>query len=132
MTSDAKITNYDPIADLFIAHAGRSESWNNIYERPNTLARLPELKGKNLLDLGCSTGFYTKYALEHGASVTAIDASQKLIDKLAVRIKSPRLKLHCADIGQPMPFLESGLFNIVLLSLVLDYIKNWEALFVEL
>jgi len=132
MPNDAEITNYDAIADRFIAHAGRENSWNNLYERPNTLARLPELAGKNVLDLGCSTGFYTEYALEHGAAVIGIDASKVMIDKLAVRIKSPKLKLFCADIGKPMPFLKTGSFDVVICSLVMDYVKDWESLIAEL
>jgi len=132
MPSDSEITNYDPIADIFLTHAGRIDSWNNLYERPNTIARLPELKGKTVLDLGCSTGFYTEYALEHGATVTAIDASQKLIDRLAAKIQSPKVELHCADIGQPMPFLMSASFDVIICSLVLDYIKDWKPLMAEL
>ena len=108
MSGDAELTSYDPIADIFISHAGRPESWNNLYERPNTLARLPDLKGKNVLDLGCSTGFYTEYALEHGATVTAVDTSQKLINRLAEKVKSAKVELHCADIGKPMTFLNQG------------------------
>lgn len=132
MSSDVEITNYDPIAERFIRHAGRPDSYNNLYERPNTLARLPELKEKNVLDLGCSTGFFTEYALEHGATVTAIDASRKLIDRLARKIKSPKVKLYCADIGQPMPFLKSNSFDVVICSLVMDYVKDWVALLAEL
>jgi SAM-dependent methyltransferase len=132
MPSDAEITNYDPIADAFIAHAGRIDSWNNLYERPNTIARLPALKGKKVLDLGCSTGFYTEYALEHGATVTAIDASQKLIDRLNIRVKSPDVKLNCADIGQPMPFLKSNSFDVVICSLVMDYVKEWGVILGEI
>jgi SAM-dependent methyltransferase len=132
MSSDAEITNYDAIADIFIAHAGRIDSWNNLYERPNTLARLPALKGKNVLDLGCATGFYTEYALERGASVTAIDASQAMIDKLVIKIKSPKVKLYCADISQPMPFLKSDSFDVVICSLVMDYVKDWVSLLAEL
>jgi SAM-dependent methyltransferase len=132
MPGDADITNYDPIAEAFIAHAGRTDSWNNLYERPNTLARLPELKGRNVLDLGCSTGFYTEYALKHGARVTAVDASRRLLDKLAVRVKSSGVHLHCADIGQPMSFLESDSFDVVICSLVLDYIQDWKPVMSEL
>jgi SAM-dependent methyltransferase len=132
MPSDAEITNYDAIADAFIAHAERIDSWNNLYERPNTLARLPELKGKNVLDLGCSTGFFTEYILGQGAkSVTAVDASQKLIDRLAGRIKDKRLTTHCADIGKPMPFLKSNSCDVVICSLVMDYIKDWVPMFGE-
>jgi SAM-dependent methyltransferase len=132
MPADAEITNYDNIADIFCAHAGRDNSWNNLYERPNTLARLPKLKGKDVLDLGCSTGFFSEYALEHGARVTGVDASRKLITRLQARVKSARLKLVCADIGQPMPFLTPDFFDVVICSLVMDYIKDWEALLAEL
>lgn len=132
MPTDVEITNYDPIAEAFLVHAGRIDSWNNLYERPNTLARLPELKGKNVLDLGCSTGFYTEYALENGATVTAVDASQKLIDRLATRVKSPKVMRHCKDIGQPMPFLKTNTFDVIICSLVLDYIKNWQPVMAEL
>jgi SAM-dependent methyltransferase len=132
MLTDAEITNYDPIAERFITHAGRIDSWNNIYERPNTLARLPELRGNKVLDLGCSTGFYSEYALGKGAEVTGIDASQKLIDLLRAKVKSTKLKLYCADIGQPMPFLKSGDYDVIICSLVMDYIKDWNALLAEL
>ncbi len=132
MKNDAEITNYDPIAEEFIRHAGRENSWNNLYERPNTVARLPELKEKNVLDLGCSTGFFTEYALGQGAkSVTSVDASRKLVERLAGRIKDKRLTTHCADIGSPMPFLKSNFYDVIICSLVLDYIKDWVPMFEE-
>jgi SAM-dependent methyltransferase len=133
MPSDAEITNYDPIAERFIEHAGRIDSWNNLYERPNTIARLPELEEKNVLDLGCSTGFFTEYVLGQGVrSVTSVDASRKLIERLAGRVKDKRLTTHCADIGQPMPFLKSDYYDVIISSLVLDYIKDWAAVLNEL
>ncbi len=132
MSSDAELTNYDSIADLFIAHVAKPDSWNNLYERPYILGKLPVVRGKNVLDLGCSTGFYTEYALEKGADVTAIDASRKLLDRLTSILESPKLTLHCADISRPMPFLESESFDLIIASLVIDYIKNWDSLLAEL
>jgi len=132
LTNDSELTSYDSIAEIFLEHIERPDSWNNLYERPHTLSRLPSLKDKSVLDLGCSSGFYTEYALKNGANVTAVDVSKKLIDRLVSRIKSPRLKLFCADIAQPMPFLESASFDCVICSLVIDYIKDWEPLFREL
>ncbi len=131
MPSDAEITNYDPIAEQFLAHAARVESWNNMYERPNTIARLPELAGKNVLDLGCSTGFYEDYVLEHGAAVTGVDASRALIDKLIERIKHPKAIFYCADICRSMPFLKSASFDVAIVSLVLDYVRDWSTLLAE-
>jgi SAM-dependent methyltransferase len=132
LNNDAVLTNYDSIAEIFLAHIARPDSWNNLYERPHTLSRLPALRDKNVLDLGCSSGFFTEHTLEKGAHVTAVDASKKLIDRLASRIKSPKLKLFYADIAQPMPFLESASFDCVICSLVIDYVKDWGLLLAEL
>jgi SAM-dependent methyltransferase len=132
MPKDSDLTSYDPIADVFLGHIARPVSWNNLYERPNMLCRLPELKGKNVLDIGCSSGFYSEYALNHGASVTGIDISQVLLSKLKARLKSAKLRLFCGDLSQPMPFLESDSFDCVIASLVIDYIREWEPLLAEL
>jgi SAM-dependent methyltransferase len=131
MNGDAELTSYDSIAEVFTEHAEHPDSWNNLYERPYILSRLPMLEGKNILDLGCSTGYYTEHALKNGASVTTIDISQKLIDKMATRIDSSNLILYCADISRTMPFLGSNSFDLIIASLVLDYIKDWSALFEE-
>jgi len=133
MPDDAEKTSYDSIViEDYLAHVERPLSWNNLYERPAFLERLPELKGKNVLDIGCASGYYTEYALKEGASVTAVDISQKMLDRLAARIKSPKLKICRADISQPMPFLKMNSYDCVMCSLVLHYIKDWGPLFAEL
>jgi len=132
MTVNSDQTSYDSIADIFLAHVSRPNSWNNLYERPNTLTRLPALQDKNVLDLGCSSGFYTEHALKNGAAATGVDISKALIEKLVSKIKSPKARFFCADIGQPMPFLESASFDCVICSLVIDYVKDWAPLLEEL
>jgi SAM-dependent methyltransferase len=132
MLNDAELTSYDTISiDDYMAHAERPLSWNNIYERPAMIERLPELKGKNVLDAGCASGFFTEYALNQGAQVTAVDASQKMLDKLTAKIKSDKLMVHCADISKPMVFLKANSFDCVIVSLVLHYIKDWTLTLVE-
>lgn len=127
MPEDSDLTSYDPIADVFLAHVARTVSWNNLYERPNVLSRLPSLKGKNVLDIGTSSGFYAEYALnQDAAAVTGVDISRVLLDKLKSRLKSPRIRLIRADISRPMPFLESDTFDCLICSLVIDYIKDWK------
>jgi len=133
MSSDSEITSYDSIsAEDYLAHVERPLSWNNLYERPSMIARLPSLKGKNVLDIGCASGFFTEHALKNGANVTAVDLSKVMIDRLASRIKSTKFKIFCADISQPMPFLKSNSFDCVICSLVFHYIKEWEPLLAEL
>jgi len=133
MTSDSERTNFDSISvEDYLAHVERPLSWNNLYERPAMVARLPGLQGKNALDIGCASGFFTEYALKNGASVTAVDISKVMIDRLITRIKSPKLKIFCADISQPMPFLKPDVYDCVICSLIFHYIKDWEPLLSEL
>jgi len=40
-------------------------------------------KNKKILDVGCGTGFYSKYAIDKNAEVIAVDASQEMLDHLA-------------------------------------------------
>jgi ubiquinone/menaquinone biosynthesis C-methylase UbiE len=94
--------------------------------------RLPVLQGKNVLDIGCASGFFTEHTLKNGANVTAVDISKVMIDRLASRIKSTKFKIFCADISQSMPFLKSNSFDCVICSLVFHYIKEWEPLLAEL
>jgi SAM-dependent methyltransferase len=133
MPNDSDSTSYDSIAvDDYLEHIERPLSWNNIYERPATIERLPPLKGKNVLDIGCASGFYTEYALKNGASVTAVDISQKMLDRLTSKIKSDMLKIYRADISKPMPFLKADSYDCVICSLMLHYIKDWDPVFTEL
>jgi len=133
MTSDAELTSYDSIdIDTYLAHVERPNSWNNLYERPYLISRFPPLKEKNILDIGCSSGFYTEYALNNGAHVTAVDISKKMIERLTSRLKSPRLRLFEADIAKPMPFLETESFDYIICSLLLHYIRDWDIPLAEL
>jgi SAM-dependent methyltransferase len=132
MTNDAELTSYDSIdIGTYFKHIERPDSWNNLYERPYLISKLPDLKGKNILDIGCSSGYYTEYALKAGAKVTAIDISQKMTGLLASRIKSANLNIYCADISQSMPFFTAESYDIIICSLVLHYIKDWNPLLAE-
>jgi SAM-dependent methyltransferase len=133
MPDDTELTSYDSIAvEDYLAHVERPLSWNNLYERPAFIERLPPLEGKNVLDAGCASGYYTEYALQHGAGVTALDISQKMLDALGARIKSDNLTIRRTDISQPMPFLKDSYFDCVICSLVLHYIKDWTPVLAEL
>ena len=133
MPEDSELTSYDSInVGDYLAHIERPNSWNNLYERPATIALLPDLKDKNVLDIGCASGYYTAYALKAGASVTSVDISQTMLDVLASSIKSPVLTICRADVSKPMPFLKSGAFDCIICSLMLHYLKDWNVALAEL
>lgn len=88
---------------------------------------LPELEGKEMLDLGCGYGWHCRHAIEQGArSVVGIDISEKMLDKARKinnlpgieYIRKPVEEVECAD----------NKFDIVLSSLTFHYIESFETI----
>jgi SAM-dependent methyltransferase len=103
---------------------------NNEYERPTTLALLGDVSGKKILDAGCGPGNYAELLVNRGAKVQAIDSCPKFV-QLAKEKLGSRADVLQADLNEPLGFIETGAFDVVLSSLVLDYIKDWQTLFSE-
>jgi SAM-dependent methyltransferase len=120
---------YEALARRYAAMIDRKPE-NAYYERPATLSLLPPVAGKRVLDAGCGPGVYAEWLVGHGAEVVGVDVSPKMI-KLAGRRLGGGVPLHLADLEQPLGFLETASFDIVLCTLVLDYVKDWERLFGE-
>jgi SAM-dependent methyltransferase len=120
---------YEALARRYAAMVDRKAE-NAYYERPATLSLLPPVAGKRVLDAGCGPGVYAEWLIEHGADVVGIDVSPKMI-RLAERRLGRGVPLHIADLEKPLDFLETEVFDIVLCSLVLDYVEDWEGLFGE-
>jgi len=120
---------YEALARRYAAMVERKAE-NALYERPATLSLLPPVAGKRVLDAGCGPGVYAEWLIEHGAEVVGIDASPKMI-RLARRRLGHGVPLHPSDLDQPLDVLESESFDIVLCSLVLDYVEDWKGVFGE-
>ena len=121
---------YEAMAEEFDARI-ETKSYNAYLERPATLSLLPDVKGKHVLDAGCGPGLYTEILLDRGATVTAIDVSPKMIHFAKQRL-GDRATIRRANLEEPLGFMADNSVDIVLSSLVLDYIKNWNSLFSEI
>jgi ubiquinone/menaquinone biosynthesis C-methylase UbiE len=120
---------YEALADAY-ASLVDTKPHNAYYERPATLSLLPKVKGKNVLDAGCGPGVYSEWLIDRGAQVVAIDASARMIELAKQRLKRSN-DIFQADLGQPLTFLSSSSFDIVLSPLVLNYIEDWTGTMAE-
>lgn len=102
-------------------------NFNDCIETPILLAMLPELHGKNILDIGCGMGQHAKQYSDMGAeSVLGIDISEKMLEyarkyNSADNITYQQMALE--DIG--------GLncqFDLITSSLVFDYVEDFDEL----
>jgi SAM-dependent methyltransferase len=122
-------TDYDTIASRYAAGVDE-RPWNALYERPATLALLPDVGGKDILDAGCGPGWYTDWLARNGARVVAVDCSARMV-KLADKRLAGRARVMQGDVGDLRNLLLGGTFDVVLSSLVLHYVGDLTKTFRE-
>lgn len=103
----------------------------NYYERFYIRSLLSDVKNKKVLDAGCGPGIYTNWLLENNSFVTALDFSSemlKIVQKNA--INKNNLKIIETDLNKKIP-IDDNYFDIILCTMVLLHIKNWDNIFSE-
>ncbi|MEB7588357.1 methyltransferase domain-containing protein [Serratia rubidaea] len=87
---------------------------------------LPEMKGLSVLDLGCGTGDFLRYATRQGASnVVGLDSSARMIQEALRRSEGYTIEYIHADFEAPG---EIGTFDLCFSSLALHYVNDITAL----
>ena len=97
---------------------------NAYYDRPNTLALLPDVHGKYVLDVACGPGKYAEELLAKGANVVGFDISPKMVE-LARQRNGNRANFFVHDFSQPFHMLKDQSYDVVLCALAMHYIENW-------
>lgn len=116
-------------APMYTLHASDYDKaiTNNIFnahlERPSTLAMLPELEGKKILDLGCGPGAYIEHYLNQGASVTAIDKFPEMIDIVKYKF-GEKVTSYAADLSLGLPEEFENTYDLVVCPLMIHYIDD--------
>ncbi len=121
-------SQYDPIARAY-AEQIEANAWNAHYERANALRLVGDVSGRRVLDAGCGPGAHAAVLADRGATVTGIDASSELLSIATARL-GDRVTLVPGDLSDPLPF-EDDSFDVVLASLVLHYLRDWEPTLAE-
>jgi SAM-dependent methyltransferase len=92
-------------------------------EWPALRAMLPDLRGLNVVDLGCGFGWFCRWARENGAArVLGIDVSEKMLERARGETHDAAIAYSRADLEHLE--LPEGAFNLAYSSLALHYIKN--------
>jgi ubiquinone/menaquinone biosynthesis C-methylase UbiE len=86
---------------------------------------MEDLRGKHVIDLGCGTGRWLRYAAELGAaSLVGVDASPAMLS-VAQQQCSAQVELMCADVLSLL--LESGSADVLIASFLLSYLPSLDA-----
>ncbi|GGK88336.1 class I SAM-dependent methyltransferase [Rufibacter glacialis] len=122
--SRAKIISaYEELAESYNALIDHKPH-NAYYDRPSTLALIPEVKGKAILDAACGPGKYAEILLGQGAHVTGFDISPKMVE-IARKRNQGAGTFFVHDLATPFDQLADNSFDIVLCALALHYIPDW-------
>jgi SAM-dependent methyltransferase len=143
MSGDEPQFSYDEIAEAYASGVDNAP-YNAFYERPATLALVPDVTNAHILDAGCGSGFYTEELIKRGARVSAIDGSVQMtkhaerrlaeLGVLEAPLQAPRpgrASVRTADLTLPFDFLDDASVDGVLSALVLHYLRDWGATLAE-
>jgi ubiquinone/menaquinone biosynthesis C-methylase UbiE len=120
---------YDAMAAEYAADNAES-AYNAYYERPAMISLLGAVAGLRVLEVGCGGGLLTVWLVDQGAAVTALDISPRMVDLAAERV-GERATVFVADVQQPLSFAGNASFDLVVASLVLHYVEDWESVLHE-
>lgn len=95
-------------------------------EWPALRALLPDLRGLDVLDLGCGFGWFCRWARQQGAAhVLGVDVSEKMLARARATTEDPAITYSRADLERlQLP----ASFDLVYSSLALHYIEALDRL----
>jgi len=100
---------------------------NKYIELPAVRKILKNIKGKQVLDVGCATGTHTALLVKKGAEVTGVDASKAMVTLAKQNLSG--IRIHHADMSR-LPFKDAS-FDVLFYGLCLHYVKNLRKVFRE-
>ena len=99
-------------------------------EDPHVREALGDLHGRDVLDLGCGTGRHTAWLAEAGARVTAVDFSERMLERARRKAPDADVRFIVHDLHDPLP-LEAASFDAVVSGLVLEHLRDLDGFFGE-
>ncbi|MDO8528463.1 MAG: methyltransferase domain-containing protein [Nanoarchaeota archaeon] len=121
---------YNKFAEQYHKDLLNSETnfWHKFVEKPAMMSLLKgNIKNKEVLDLGCGSGIFTKRLSSMGVDITGLDLSESLIN--IARRENPKIKFYVGN-AKKTPFKKIQ-FDVITSSLMVHYVKDLNALFKE-
>lgn len=123
-------TSYHGGLAAFFAGTGQGHPTNAYIDRPAMLALIGDVAGQDVLDVGCGPGYYAATLADRGATVTALDGSEELL-QVAKRTAGERGTFVHHDLEQPLPLPDAS-FDLAVMALVYHHVHARGQLLAEL
>ena len=99
-------------------------------EDPHVRNAIGDVRGLDLLDLGCGTGRHTAWLVEAGARVTAVDFSDNMLERARRKVSAADVRFIVHDLHEPLQFGDAS-FDAIVSGLVLEHLRDLDAFFSE-
>ena len=129
-TDKRTITWYNDNAAVYTRHVRTPDEsiYHSLYEKPAMYHSLPDIKGKDVISLGCGSGEDCHYLARRGAAkVVGIDISVGLVG--VAKESYPECEFAVMDMER-LDFPNNS-FDFAYSSLAFHYLEDWSAAFKE-
>jgi len=128
------------VTDALTAVQSGYDRWSAVYdhdrnpllglEEPALRSAIADVRGLNVLDLGCGTGRHSLWLSAAGAMVTAVDFSEGMLAEARRKPGADAIQFVRHDLHLPLPFA-AGQFDLVVSGLVLEHLRELGGFFAE-
>ncbi|WP_239734332.1 class I SAM-dependent methyltransferase [Mammaliicoccus sp. G-M28] len=99
-------------------------SYNEVVEMPEMKRLMPDLFGKQILDIGCGMGNLINYMLTYNPNhIIGVEQSKNMIDESSKKFKDKPVTLYHEDF---MKLNIDETFDVIVSSLVFHYIEDFK------
>lgn len=129
---NTNITQWNKYASLY--NKGKGESGDELHNtliQPTLEKLLTDLKGKNLLDIGCGNGFLEKWLSSKADQVIAVDSLDDLLEYAKNNSKYENVIFKKSDLTQKLLFADRS-FDVVISVMVIQYLPEIKTLAAEI
>lgn len=89
-----------------------------------------QLIGRNVVEVGCGTGYNTQWLVERASSVVALDFSEGMLRQAQARVSDRRVRFIQHDVRTAWPLADLSV-DLVIAMLVLEHVEHLGPVFAE-
>lgn len=111
------------------AEVVKDNIYNALLERPSTMALLGDLKGKDVVDMGCGPGEYAQWLLDQSVNrLTCLDISEEMVALVKSKLGS-HVHAYQQNLSEGLPLEKENSADVIVCPLVLHYIEDLTPVF---
>lgn len=100
-------------------------------EQPEVQAEIGDVRGLNVLDVGCGTGRHALWLAAAGAFVTGVDFSEGMLAEARRKQGADVVRFLACDVHESLPFA-ADTFDLLVSGLVLEHVRELPPFFTDL